>query len=389
MLYKRLIHRVIPSELVTLGANIEAGVRPVVILAYTGCFVGDVVKLLEALGSVNERATAHGRKGIYVAQVYSLEGGVLMSPSTPFLTVETRAICSYKPIDIDMLMIAHGSRDAVAELPHSTLDWLQKISPRARRILALGAGVFWLAAAGLLNNRRVTTHSALAGALRSRFPAVHVEPGRRLQIDGPFHTTSECIDTGDMARLMLREESAGAVFDTLQSHRHRPASQPSDLTAFSVAVMRADSTVYRACVWWLRHLDQDLSMALSARSLGMSERNFRRHFKLETGYPPYYFLLLLRLEMARQALVDSSLPVDKVARRGGLRDGQQLARIFRKYIGLSPQQYRANMRAGYIPLSHPDYARLFNAKVQPPWLEKLMADVHRTLSGGSEPGFER
>lgn len=375
MLYKSLIHNVILSEHMAFDFNIETVVRSVVILAYPGCFVGDVVKLLEILCSLNERPAANGRAVTYVAQVYSLEGGELVSPSTSLIKVETQPFFTYIPIDIDMLIIAHGSLASVSILPTLMLDWLKQICPHARRVVAIGAGVFWLAATGLLDRRQVTTHSALAATLRARYPAVQVGSGRRLQVDGPFHTTSECINTSDMALLLLREEFAGLVSGAQKTHRSRPLPETSHLAALSAVLMRADSIVYRICIWWLRHLDQDLSMNLSAKNLCMSERNFRRHFTFEVGYSPYSFLLLLRLEMARQALIDSNLPVDKIARRGGLRDGQQLARLFRKYIGVSPQQYRADIQADFTPLSHPDYARLFNAKILPYWLRKLQADV--------------
>ncbi|MHC8285759.1 GlxA family transcriptional regulator [Pseudomonas sp. XS1P51] len=375
MLYKSLIHNVTISGQVAVDAKVETGTRSLIILAYSGCFVGDIVKLLESICSLNEHLAASGRAVNYTATVYSLDGGVLVSPSTPLVRLETQAVNTYISTDIDMLVIAHGSLASVSVLPQSILNWLQQICPRVERIVALGSGVFWLAAAGLLNKRQVTTHSVLAATLRKRYPAVKVEPGRWLQVDGPFYTTSECINTSDMALLLLREDFSENILDVLEVHKYKEPKESSYLAAFSAVLMRADSIVYRVCVWWLGHLDQDLSMGLSARSLSMSERNFRRQFKLEVGYPPYYFLLLLRVEMARQALIDSNLPVDKVARRGGLLDGQQLARMFRKYIGVSPQQYRANMRAGYTPLSHPDYARLFNAKVQPHWLQRLLTDV--------------
>lgn len=357
-------------------ARVGACIRPVIILAYPGCFVGDVIKLLETIYSLSARPSKKSGGAVnYVVQVYSMEGGTLVSPSTALIKVETQAVSACTPTDIDMLIIAHGPQDSVSILPRSMLDWLQGICPQARRVVALGAGVFWLAAAGLLGKRRVTTHSALVSALCERYPAVQVAAGVGLQVDGHFYTTSERINASDMVSLLLREDQGERIFETLGSHLVRTPAPSQCLIDLRAALARRDSITYRICIWWLGHLDQDLSMERSAMSLCMSERNFRRHFKIEVGCPPYYFLLLLRLDMARQALIDSNLPVDKIARRGGLLDGQQLARMFRKYIGVSPQQYRANMRAGAKPESHPDYAQLFNAESHPQWLQHLLADV--------------
>ncbi|WP_439849974.1 helix-turn-helix domain-containing protein [Pseudomonas syringae] len=315
---------------------------------------------------------------IHTAQIYSLSPQAPNNVATEKSVSESSSVTApSRTRTIDTLVILDGLPGSVAQLPQDALGWLRATAPQVSRVVALGAGVFWLAGAGLLDRRRVTTHSALESSLASRFPQLNVTPQQGLQVDGQFYTTSERINASDMLLLLLRNDS---------DHTGDPLSQPTGLTEqcpLLQALAKTSSITHRMCAWWLTRIGDDLSMELSALALNMSERNFRRHFKQETGYPPYLFLLLLRLELARQALLDCELPVDKIARRAGMLDGQQLARVFRKYLGTSPLGYRRKMKQDWTPKCHPDYARLFDARQQPEWLIQLQS--HRAHSAKSAP----
>lgn len=332
----------------------------VVVLAYPGCFIGDVIKLLEALQALHDLHCAGGSgQNPLVTHIYSLDGKDLSSPSMPLFTIKTQSISDPLPQPLDTLIIAHGTEDSVRHLYRPVLEWLQRTQPNARRVVALGAGVFWLAAAGMLRSRTVTTHSSLIDRLRLYHSELDVRSSSSLQIDGPFYTANERISSSDLAKLLLRDQRSNAV-----QRRLLPAEQ---------SVSLARGATFQLCSWWLEKMDADLNMQTSARQMNISERHLRRQVKEETGFTPSMLLMLLRLEMARQALLDSDLPVDKVARRGGLRDGQQLARLFRKYLGQSPLQYRH----GGLPGSklHEDYHRLFGIEQPLGWLQQMVHEA--------------
>lgn len=103
----------------------------------------------------------------------------------PLFSVKTQPINSPLPEPLDTLVIAHGPEDAVRHLYRPMLGWLQRTQPKARRVVSLGAGVFWLAAADMLRARTVTTHSTLVDQLRERYPRLDVRSTNSLQIDGP------------------------------------------------------------------------------------------------------------------------------------------------------------------------------------------------------------
>lgn len=334
-----------------------AVVREIAILSYPGCYVGDVIKLLETLHALDQRPCCSLRRGASLqARVYSLDGAPLRSPGMPWVSVQTHALDQAQPEAPDTLIIAHGPPQALGTPPPALLQWLRNVQPQARRVVALGAGVFWLAAARVLEGRQVTTHSALSALLAARFPTLQVQPRGSLQIDGPFYTTSERMSACDMALLLLRDHCAA-----IRGLPCPPPTEPANAPA-------ADGPALRLCRWWLTRLDQPLNMAQAAAHLYTSERNLRRLLRQDCDCSPYGLLVLLRLDMARQALLDSDLPVDKIARRGGLGDGQQMARAFRKYLGLSPGEYRRTRAPARL---HPDYGRLFDGVQQPGWLLHL------------------
>ncbi|MCQ2999861.1 helix-turn-helix domain-containing protein [Pseudomonas syringae] len=352
----------------------------VVILTYPGAYIEDAIRLVGTLGMLNlGNSRIGGNKVIHTAQIYSLSNHALNTFKTA--TLSSEPLSPAGPTftrTIDTLIILDGIPDSVAYLPQDALGWLRTTTHHVSRVVALGAGVFWLAEAGLLDRRRVTTHSALETLLASRFPELQVQPQQGLQVDGHFYTTSERINASDMILLLLRNDSGHSV------NQLPPSSEQAELTQQAPllhALAKGNSVTGKICAWWLMRIGEDLSMERSALALNMSERNFRRHFKEETGYPPYLFLLLLRLELARQALLDCDLPVDKIARRAGLLDGQQLARVFRKYLGMSPLEYRRKVKQDWILKPHPDYARLFDARQPPNWLIQLQTHRIHLLEG--------
>lgn len=318
-----------------------------------------MIKLLETLHALDQAPCCQLRQGARLStRVYSLDGRPLRSPGMPWVSVQTHALDLAQPLGVDTLIIAHGPAQALTAEHPPLVHWLRQVQPRARRVVALGAGVFWLAAAQLLRGRQVTTHSALTTLLAVRFPETHVHESGRLRIDGPFYTTSERMSASDMALLLLRDHCAAV------------RGQPCPPTGLSHTAPRPNGPALRLCRWWLQRLDQTLTVGQAAAYLHTSERSLRRLLRQDCGCSPHGLLLVLRVEMARQALLASDLPVDKIGRRGGLGDGQQLARTFRRYLGVAPGDYRRTRLPGRL---HADYGRLFDGLRQPGWLAQLAA----------------
>ncbi|MFC0398963.1 helix-turn-helix domain-containing protein [Paraburkholderia rhizosphaerae] len=118
----------------------------------------------------------------------------------------------------------------------------------------------------------------------------------------------------------------------------------------SVGATVADKV--RRCAQWLReNCDRPISVSDAAQEAAMSERNFLRRFKLEMGSTPSEYLLQARLDMTCRLLAGTELPVDKIARRSGMGNGDHLAKIFRKRWSISPTEYRVRVRRDRDALS--------------------------------------
>lgn len=106
----------------------------------------------------------------------------------------------------------------------------------------------------------------------------------------------------------------------------------------------------RAAARWLEtNGDQLIVIDAAAQRAAMSERNFLRRFKAEMGVTPSDYLSYVRLDMSCRLLVETTLPVDKVARRCGLGSGGHLAKLFRKHLGSTPTEYRCSQRTSNAP----------------------------------------
>ncbi|MGV8927133.1 MAG: helix-turn-helix domain-containing protein [Ewingella sp.] len=343
--------------------------RIINLLVYPGGFLGEAIQLIESIISLNEIANiTRSHKVQYAIQIYSLAGGRISSTSSLMFNVDTQHIAETDEVPAGLLIIAHCPFP-VMNPSRIISSWLRGMCAHADSIIALGSGVLLLAQSGLLNYRRVTTLASTAMQLAESYPHVHVISGVSLQVDGNLITTNESVNLNEIATLLVGDSSV------VQSNNWAFSLHTSpEIAAPSVVVnfLKHNSIAHRIVTWWLGHIDEVLSMERSAQFLSMSERNFRRHFTLEVGYPPYLILLLIRLELSRQSLIESDLPVDKIARRCGMHDGQQLARIFKKYITVSPQKYRVKAREGSCQsVKHSLYFEFFDGINRPLWFAEL------------------
>jgi transcriptional regulator GlxA family with amidase domain len=208
--------------------------------------------------------------------------------------------------------------------------------------------VFVLGAAGLLDNRRATTHWALQDKLQREFPYILIERDIQIAQDGGLITASDAGLGVDIALRLLEEDLGSALAKRVaqslvthqrqREHPHLPATHRLDESL-------KNGRIHKALRWFEEHMASPISMVDAANYVSMSERNFQRQFKRETGLTPHGFLLKIRLEAVRQHLRETDLPVDKIARRCGFFSGEHVAKLFRKHLDTSPGEYRRNERA--------------------------------------------
>jgi transcriptional regulator GlxA family with amidase domain len=223
------------------------------------------------------------------------------------------------------------------------LQALRDAVARGARIMSHCTGAYVLAAAGLLDGRRIATHWMHAADLAARYPAVTVDPDVLYVDDDPIISSAGTAAGIDTCLYLLRREHGAAVANAIARRMvvppHREGGQAQYVDAAVPAVDEA-SGLREVLVWAQEHLETDLSVdQLAARAL-LSPRTFARHFRSATGSTPHAWLLGQRLARAQHLLEVTDLPVDEVARRSGLGAATTLRHHFSLRFGTSPQAYR-------------------------------------------------
>jgi transcriptional regulator GlxA family with amidase domain len=302
-------------------------------------------QLLDAAGPIAafELAGREAPPSPYRLRVMSAAGGPVASSSGVMLTAEPLG----EPAAIDTLLVAGGLGAHDSEPHAALLPWLRDAAPGARRIASVCTGAYLLAAAGLLDGRRATTHWRYAVELARRYPGVRVEPDRIFVRDGKIWTSAGITAGIDLALALIADDLGEAVAkrtaQRLVVYHRRPGGQ----SQFS-ALLRLDAPGGRfgPLLGWAReHLDEALPVERLAAQAAMSPRNFARAFVAETGMTPAKAIEHLRLEAARAHVEEGSEPIDRVASATGFGDPERMRRAFLRGFGQPPQALRRAARA--------------------------------------------
>jgi len=247
---------------------------------------------------------------------------------------------------LDTLVVAGGS--GARHAPDEVVARVAALADRARRVASVCTGAYVLAKAGLLDGRRATTHWRYCDDLQRRHPAVAVERDPIFVVDGPVRTSAGVTAGMDLALAFVEEDLGPRVALEVARWLVLFVKRPGGQAQFSaqLAAQSAERAPLRELQAWIAdHLADDLSVpALAARAC-MSERNFARAFKAETGMTPAVYVEALRVERARLALESGFEPVDAVARRCGFGTVETLRRAFARRLGVSPGAYRDRFAA--------------------------------------------
>lgn len=247
---------------------------------------------------------------------------------------------------IDTLLIFASASGIKFPIDPDLLSWLRSSTDRVRRVGSICAGAFVLAAAGILNGRRATTHWELAEGLTQRYPRVAVDADRIFIRDGKVWTSAGVSAGTDLALAMVEEDHGHMLALEIARRMVLFLRRPGGQSQFSsqLAAQAADRQPIRDLVAWIsEHLDGDLSVPALARRAGMSERNFSRVFSQQVGTTPARFVARLRLQAAKARLAGSSATVETIASQAGFGDDEALRRRLRSETGSTPRMYRASI----------------------------------------------
>jgi transcriptional regulator GlxA family with amidase domain len=250
---------------------------------------------------------------------------------------------------LDTLVVAGGAEAEQAGEDPSLVECVRAVAPKARRVASICTGAFILAAAGLLHQRRVTTHWLYSELLARAYPTIDVDSSLLFARDGNIYSSGGITAGIDLALALVEEdhgrEVALAVARTMVVFPRRPGgqSQFSAYVTYREAVKRPE--IQELQTWMLGHPAEDLSVQALADRMRMSPRNFARLFRSEIGETPAQFAERARADAARCKLEQSALPVESIAEQCGFGNAERMRRTFQRLFDINPHDYRARFRS--------------------------------------------
>jgi transcriptional regulator GlxA family with amidase domain len=319
--------------------------RRVVLFAFEGAQLLDVTGPLQILAAVNDE-----QPGAYEIAIAAREKGELKTSSGIRLVADASYVKPPKDFfsNIDTLMVAGGEGTEAATRDRELIAAIRVAAPKARRVASVCTGAFILAIAGLLKNKRATTHWSAARLLARNFPNTKVDPDAIFIRDGKTWTSAGVTAGMDLALALVREDFGDEMALKI-ARRHvmflmRPGGQ-SQFSAHLAPEAYPQARLTSLLRWIPENISADLDIAALAARANMSERSFARIFKQETGETPAHYVERMRLDGARRLLAGSALPVASVASRSGFGSEERMRRVFHRHLKISPSDFRERFRA--------------------------------------------
>ena len=242
----------------------------------------------------------------------------------------------------DTVFIPGYREPAREDPPAAVVDALLAAHERGTRLAAISTGAFALAATGLLDGKRATTHWHYTQVLRQKHPFIQVDENVLFVDEGDVLTSAGAASGVDLClHLVRRDHGVGLsnqVARRLVAAPYRsggqaqfvPRSVPEPLGDFFAETRH----------WALERLETPLTVTQLAEHARVSNRTFSRRFVEDTGYTPLQWILRARVDLARELLEQSDLPIEQIADRVGLGTGANLRLHFHRILGTAPNDYR-------------------------------------------------
>ena len=281
----------------------------------------------------------------YRTQVVSAMGGAVLSTSgMEFLTTAIADVVG----PIDTLVVAGGRDIHEASEDEHLVHHIRRLAANSRRVTSVCSGAFLLAAAGLLDGRRATTHWADCELLASDYPLVAVEPDAIYVHDDDVWTSAGVTAGIDLALALVADDhgrrAAVDVARQLVVYLRRSGGQ-AQFSAVLAAQSGDHEPVRDVLTWLTDNLTADLSIPALAVRANLSDRQFSRVFKAEVGITPAEHVEAVRMEAACRLLETTSKSMEQIATVCGFGVPETMNRAFRRRLNTTPREHRHHFGA--------------------------------------------
>lgn len=246
-------------------------------------------------------------------------------------------------------IVVPGWRDIDRPPPAALLDALRRAHARGARLLSICSGAFALAATGLLDGKRATTHWRYTKRFGERFPRVTLVPDVLYVDEGQLLTSAGSAAGLDLCMHLVRRDHGAAVANQVARRLVIPPHREGGQAQFipePVPPTEEGSPLAPVLDWALGNLGESISVRRMARRARMSERTFCRRFDGQLGTSPARWLIGQRVLAAQRLLESTPLPIEAIAERTGMGTAANLRHHFRAHVGTTPLHYRRAFRGG-------------------------------------------
>ncbi|GIF45559.1 transcriptional regulator GlxA family with amidase domain [Asanoa ferruginea] len=316
--------------------------RQVVMVGYEGAELLDIACVTSTFGLAN--AIGQLSPGYRVA-LATPGGGPIRCDSG--LVVHAEHALERLTGPLDTLIVSGGFGHEKAADNTVVVAHVRRLAKESRRVASVCTGASVLAATGLLDGRRATTHWRFAPRLARRYRDVCVDSEPIFIRDGRLATAAGVTSALDLTLAFVEEdhgpELARQVARDLVTYLQRPGNQ-AQMSVYVAPPAPDNDTVRRAVDHVLSHLADDLSTARLADAVGVSPRHLTRLFLRELGDPPARYVRCARVDAAARLLDSTDLPMPEVATRSGFGSAEALRQAFVARFRMPPAKFRAVSR---------------------------------------------
>jgi transcriptional regulator GlxA family with amidase domain len=315
--------------------------RTVDVIVYPGFKALEAIGPLSVFEYANLQLQRRNQANAYDVRIVSTSTGPVQSDT--LMSLYASKAINTLAIPDDAIIVGARNIQVALEGAQPIVDWVIAVYPRINRLAALCSGTFFLAAAGVLEGKRATTHWSVAQLLQEQFPSISVDADA-IFVRAENLWTSAGVTAGiDLALAFVEEdfgrELALAVASEMVVYLKRPGGQ-SQFSTHLMSQKTARPNIREIQNWILENLHQRLSVATLAEKAMMSIRNFTRIFHQEVGLSTLEFIEMGRFELARQLLADVHLPIKTIVSRSGFTNDEHMRRVFQKRLGITAKHYR-------------------------------------------------
>lgn len=247
--------------------------------------------------------------------------------------------------DCDLLVIPSFPVSVTSINPEMKTAILQHYQ-QGGRIISFCSGAFLLAELGLLNERVATTHWRYAQTFRQRFPHISYQEDILYHYDGVIGCSAGSAAGLDLGIEVIRQDYGYHIANTVARRLVLPAHRNGGQSQFvEKPLPQTQSSVSQALDWAVKHLSPELTIDDIANKATMTRRTFDRHFKKHYHMTPLEWLQARKLEVAKSLLETTQLGLERIAERAGFDNAITLRYNFKKYMSISPSEYKATFGA--------------------------------------------